>query len=111
LANSSASCPQDDGARIEPRPVGVDRGHTNRKTLMTSPAVRNDIQIERIVCAAICEEIGDRLRIELADASDPLPRHMAMLVEQMVQSDRVSAYLATKALATTAKPLQIDRDS
>src|ERR1700716_3699702 len=30
---------------------------------MTSPAVRNDIQIDRVRSAAICEEMGDHLRI------------------------------------------------
>jgi hypothetical protein len=69
---------------------------------MTSPAVRNDIQIERVVSTAICEEIGDRLRIELTEESDPLPRHMAMLVEQMVQSDGASAALGDTSLGDTS---------
>jgi hypothetical protein len=46
---------------------------------MTSPAV----QIDRIRNAAICEEIGDRLRITLAAEPNRLPQHMMMLVDQM----------------------------
>ena len=52
MANVSASCRRDDGARIQPWLVGIDRGHPNRETLMTSPAARNDTQIERVVSAA-----------------------------------------------------------
>jgi len=63
------------------------------RSVMTSPAVRNDTQIGRAVSAAICEEIGDRLRRELAGESEPLPRYMAMLVEQMARRDRASAVL------------------
>jgi hypothetical protein len=50
---------------------------------MTSPAVRNDIQIDRVCSAAICEEIGDQLRIILAGEPSRLPQHMTMLVEQL----------------------------
>lgn len=69
---------------------------------MTSPAVQNDTQIEHDVSAAICEEIGDRLRIELTDESDPMPRHMATLVEQMLQSDRASAVLGDTSFGDTS---------
>jgi hypothetical protein len=50
---------------------------------MTSPAVRNDIQIDRVFSAAICEEIGDRLRIALTSEPNRLPRRMTMLVEEL----------------------------
>ena len=50
---------------------------------MTSPAVRNDFQIDRVCSAAICEEIGDQLRIILAGEPSRLPQHMTMLVEQL----------------------------
>jgi hypothetical protein len=63
----------------------------NRKTFMTSPAVRNDIQIDRTSSAAICEEMGDRLRISLKGESERLPQHWIMLVEQMAQNDCVSS--------------------
>jgi hypothetical protein len=62
----------------------------NRKTFMTSPAVRNDIQIDRASSAAISEEMGDRLRISLKGESERLPQHWIMLVEQMAQNECVS---------------------
>ena len=55
---------------------------------MTSPAVRNDIQIDHVSSAAICEEIGDRLRITLTGEPNRLPQHMMMLIEQM--ADRLA---------------------
>jgi hypothetical protein len=91
---------QDDGAKIEHRLVSVDRSQTNRKTFMTSPAVRNDVQIDHVSSAAICEEIGDRLRINLTGKPDRLPQHMTMLVEQMTQNDCVSAVLSDKSETT-----------
>jgi hypothetical protein len=63
---------------------------------MTSSAVRNDIPIDRVSSAAICEEIGDRLRIDLTGKPGRLPRHMRMLVEQMAQNDCVPALLGAK---------------
>jgi hypothetical protein len=54
----------------------------NRKPFMTSPAVRNDIQIDRVFSAAICEEM-DRLRIALTSEPNRLPRRMTMLVEEL----------------------------
>ena len=58
---------------------------------MTSPAVRNDIHIDRVSSAAICEEVGDRLRIGLTGKPERMPQHMRMLVEQMALNDGVSA--------------------
>jgi hypothetical protein len=90
----SASCLQGDGAKIEPR---LDRGQTKRKTFMTGPAVRNDIQIDSAYCAAICEEMGDRLRIALTGEPNRLPQHMMMLVEQMAADRLLQPCLAPKA--------------
>ena len=65
---------------------------------MTSPAVRNDVQIDRVSSAAISEEIGDRLRIDLTTGRpDRLPRHIRMLVEQIAQNDCVPALLGAKS--------------
>ena len=64
---------------------------------MTSPAVRNDIQIDHVSSAAICEEIGDRLCINLPGEPDRLPQHMMMLVEQMAQNDCAPAVLGDKS--------------
>jgi len=54
---------------------------------MASPAVRSDIQIGLGCRAAICEEIGDRLRIALRDDPKGLPRHMTVLIEQIARTD------------------------
>ena len=55
---------------------------------MTNPTVQNDIQIDSSCSAAICEEIGDRLRITLTGEPNRLPQHMMMLIEQM--ADRLA---------------------
>jgi hypothetical protein len=55
---------------------------------MANSAVRNDIQIDRACSAAICEEIGDRMRIKLAAEPNRLPQHMMMLVDQMAADQR-----------------------
>jgi hypothetical protein len=104
--NFSASCLQGDGAKkIERQLISVDRHETNRKNVMTSPAVRNDTQIDHVSSAAICEEIGDRLRIKLKGEPNRLPQHMTMLVEQMAQNDYVSAALSDTS-ETGSKPIK-----
>jgi hypothetical protein len=55
---------------------------------MTIPALPNDIQIDRACSAAICGEIGDRLRIKLRAEPDRFPQHMIMLVDQMAADQR-----------------------
>jgi len=60
---------------------------------MTSPAIRNDIHIDRVSSAAICEEVGDRLRIGLTGKPERLPDHMRMLVQQIALNDGVSALI------------------
>ena len=47
---------------------------------MISPEARNAIQIDRVCSAAICEEIGARLRIRLAGEHDRLPQHLITLI-------------------------------
>jgi hypothetical protein len=66
---------------------------TNRKIFMTSPAARNDSQIDHVCSAAICAEIGDRLRISLKGGPERLPQHMLALVEQIARNDSVSTVL------------------
>ena len=64
---------------------------------MTSPVVRKDSQIERECSAAICEEIGDRLRINLArQPDDMVPEHMMTLVDQMAADEPVMPRVSTK---------------
>ena len=72
----------------------------NRKNFMTRLAVRSDNEIDPVSSAAICEEIGDRLRVALAGAPDRVPQHMMMLVEKIARTDRVSR----TRLAPDAKP-------
>lgn len=60
---------------------------------MSSPAARNDIQVDRVCSAAICAEMGDRLRIGLKGAPGQLPHHLLMLVEQIARNDDVSTVL------------------
>jgi hypothetical protein len=56
--------------------------------LMTSPSVRNDVQIDDACSAAICKEIADRLlRTTAAGESGRLPQRIKILVEQMAGMD------------------------
>ncbi|MCK1360489.1 hypothetical protein [Bradyrhizobium sp. 199] len=52
---------------------------------MDRPNVRIAIQIDPGCSLAICNEIGDRLRVSLRGEHDPLPRHLTILVEQIAQ--------------------------
>jgi hypothetical protein len=68
---------------------------------MASPVVRNNSQIQRECSAAICEEIGDRLRINLArQPDDLLPENMMTLVDQMAAEQPVMPRLNQKARVT-----------
>jgi hypothetical protein len=72
---------------------------------MTSPAVRNDTQIDHVSSAAICEEVGDRLRNTLTCAPNGLPRHMTMLVEQIALTDGVSR--PSRQKRNRSKPIKL----
>ncbi|HEX2653646.1 MAG TPA: hypothetical protein VHN11_08350 [Xanthobacteraceae bacterium] len=54
---------------------------------MTNLEARNAIQIGRVCSAAICEEIGARLRIRLAGERDRLPQHLITLMDAMRTND------------------------
>jgi hypothetical protein len=54
---------------------------------MFSPEARNEIQIDRACSAAICEEIGARLRIRLAGDHDRLPQHLITLMDAIRTND------------------------
>ena len=60
---------------------------------MTIQHLRTDIQIDHVSSAAICEEIGDRLRINMTGEPDRLPQQIMTLVKQMTQNECVSAVL------------------
>jgi hypothetical protein len=72
---------------------------------MTSPAVRNDTQIDHVSSAAICEEVGDRLRTSLTGAHNGLPRHMTMLVEQIALTDGVGR--PSRQKRNRSKPIKL----
>jgi hypothetical protein len=54
---------------------------------MITPEARNSIQIDRACSAAICEEIGVRLRIRLAGQHDRLPQHLITLLGALRTKD------------------------
>ena len=54
---------------------------------MISPEARDAIQIDRVCSAAICEEIGARLRIKLACEHDRLPQHLITLMDAIRTND------------------------
>jgi ferritin-like protein len=45
------------------------------------------LQIDSGHCRAICEEIGDRLRILLDKDACELPRHLQVLVDRLAELD------------------------
>jgi hypothetical protein len=54
---------------------------------MNSPEARNAIHIDRACSAAICEEIGVRLRISLAGEPDRLPLRLIKLMDAIRTND------------------------
>jgi len=73
---------------------------------MTRPAARCDVQFDLGCRAAICEEIGDRLRVTLAGGPSGLPRHMMVLVEQIARTDGGLPYVARDANKQDAEVAQ-----
>jgi hypothetical protein len=64
---------------------------------MTSPAVRSETRIDHGCSAALCEEMGDRLRIALARGPSGLPHEMMVLVEQIARTDGGLPHVAPEA--------------
>ena len=54
---------------------------------MISPEARNSIQVDSACSAAICEEIGARLRIRLAGEHDRLPQHLITMMDAIRTND------------------------
>ena len=54
---------------------------------MISPEARNAIQFDSAWSAAICEEIGVRLRIRLAGEHDRSPQHLITLMDAIRTDD------------------------
>jgi hypothetical protein len=57
---------------------------------------RNNSQIDHLSSAAICDEIGDRLRLILKRTASQLPQHMMNLVKRMAIHERISRRLSPK---------------
>jgi hypothetical protein len=49
---------------------------------------QNGLQIDSLHCRAICEEIGDRLRMALGPAPRALPVRLQLLLGQLALQDR-----------------------
>jgi hypothetical protein len=49
---------------------------------------QDGLQIDSLHCRAICEEVGDRLRIALGPVPRTLPVRLQMLMDQLVELDR-----------------------
>jgi hypothetical protein len=78
---------------------------------MSSPAVRNDVHIDQGSSAAICAEIGDRLRISLKGAPGRLPKPMLILIEQMARNDCGSTVLNEQASADQPAMLRLNQNT
>jgi hypothetical protein len=59
---------------------------------------QNGLQIDSLHCRAICEEIGDRLRMALGPAPTALPVRLQLLMVQLAQQDRAFAPSIAPAL-------------
>lgn len=51
----------------------------------------NELQLASSHCRAICDEIGDRLRIILDREAAPLPPRLLMLMQRLIEQDLVQA--------------------
>ena len=51
----------------------------------------NELQLDSSHCRAICDEIGERLRMILDREAEPLPRRLQLLMARLVEQDLVEA--------------------
>jgi hypothetical protein len=51
----------------------------------------NELQLDSSHCRAICDEIGERLRIILDREAAPLPPRLQMLMQRLIEQDLVQA--------------------
>jgi hypothetical protein len=56
------------------------------------------LQIDSGHCRAICDEIGDRLRILLDKEPDEIPQRMRLLIDRLAELDGVPAPSIVPAL-------------
>ena len=54
-------------------------------------STQKELQLDSLHCRAICEEIGDRLRLILARESPAMPRHLQLLMDRLAELDRESS--------------------
>jgi hypothetical protein len=59
-----------------------------RKCCEETMNAQTGLQIDSLHCRAICEEIGDRLRIALGAGPGALPARLRLLMDQLAQQDR-----------------------
>lgn len=50
-----------------------------------------ELQLASSHCRAICDEIGDRLRVILDREAAPLPPRLLMLMQRLIEQDLVEA--------------------
>lgn len=51
----------------------------------------NEVQLDSSHCRAICDEIGERLRVILDREAVPLPPRLQMLMQRLIERDMVQA--------------------
>jgi hypothetical protein len=51
----------------------------------------NELQLDSSHCRAICDEIGERLRMVLDHEAAPLPPRLQLLMERLIEQDLVDA--------------------
>lgn len=51
----------------------------------------NELQLDSSHCRAICDEIGERLRMILDREAAPLPPRLQMLMQRLAEQDPVQA--------------------
>ena len=61
-------------------------------------AADNELQLASSHCRAICDEIGERLRMILDHEAAPLPPRLQLLVARFVEQDLVQAPSIAPAL-------------
>jgi hypothetical protein len=54
-------------------------------------SISNELQIDSSHCRAICDEIGQRLRVILDGESPAMPRRLQMLLDRLAEQDLVPA--------------------
>jgi hypothetical protein len=67
--------------------LGETLGENSLEIMMPIPVHRDDVRINRIHSAAVCEEIGERLSVALGTQSVELPDSLLALIEHLAKVD------------------------